>query len=210
MTLTVETNSMWKCICYSLSRKKKKLLLINELCFTQESLVWLKEFLESSSIVAKEKKNIAALMDAKKIKLMWILIHRLFSWALRIKIHVCRLCLTNIYTFLDCPFYSQAAHHQHAAFSIIAKQCQQLCQNTIHSINIVSYFICPFHSFFFFLCSLCLSHIPHCNANHFSESVHRLRDLWMKPFLKLFNNKILDVCVYSTMKQFLQPSKRVK
>lgn len=80
---------------------------------------------------------------------LWILIHQLVLRTLRIKIHVSQLGLTNIYTFLICPFYSVHRGHSRrcrrgrADISHIAKQCQQLCQNPFT--QSLSCFICLLH-----------------------------------------------------------------
>lgn len=137
----------------------------------------------------REREKKKSLHECKK-KLLWILIHRLFSWALWIKIHVCRLCLTNIYTFLGYPFYSQSAHHQHAAFFHNREWVSTIVPK-YHSLNqyrIIFHLPISLFLFFFSPALICLSsHIPHCNANHFffSKCVHCQRDLWMNPFLKV-------------------------
>lgn len=85
-------------------------------------------------------------------KMMWILIHRPILWALWIKIHVCRLCFTNIYTFLICPFYSASrdAHHHTRRHFPYRKTVSTILPKAIHSINIASYFICSVSLFLIF------------------------------------------------------------
>lgn len=86
-------------------------------------------------------------------RMMWILIHQPISWAFRIKIHIRRLCLTNIYTFLSCPFYSKSRASSHARHFPYRETVSTIVPKT-HSLN--QYRII-FHSFFFFI-SMSIAH----------------------------------------------------
>lgn len=102
--LTVETNSTWKCI-YCPNR-----------IHWAERRWWNAH--QPMELMCDHNKNLlhsatecwimflCSELHSRMPEMLWILIHRPFLRALRIKIHACRLRGTNIYTLLICPFYS--------------------------------------------------------------------------------------------------------